>query len=332
MVHPMWNAYPDIQQGLEQVKELILSDMRPPHPALAQTIRDYVHAPGKYLRSGLCLLTAMESQGELTQGRLYLAAYLEVLHLATLIHDDVIDEADLRRGLPTVQTRFSNRIAIYTGDYLLAYAARLAAKGLELLDLSERPQLPQLDQTLLERILAGELAQLVNQFNRQMTLKDYLKQIQGKTAFLFGHAMQLGLLRADVADSQLRQAFRAGRAFGTAFQLRDDVLDYRLSASQSGKPVLQDLTNGIYTAPLLLALRKDRTLESDLASLESGVGTDNLLDSIARKVEQAGTISETEQWIAVYLDKMRQYVARVEGLDPAGRLTLLADQVFAAYF
>ncbi|ABP90722.1 Geranylgeranyl pyrophosphate synthase [Streptococcus suis 05ZYH33] len=136
MVHQIWNTYPEIERGLEEVKSIILSEMMVLHPAVTAKIVEYVEAPGKYLRAGLCLLFAQMTEGKISRSKLYFAAHLEVLHLATLIHDDVIDGADKRRGVTAAHQQFSNRIAIYTGDYLLAYSSRLFGKGLRLLEVS----------------------------------------------------------------------------------------------------------------------------------------------------------------------------------------------------
>ncbi|ABP92925.1 Geranylgeranyl pyrophosphate synthase [Streptococcus suis 98HAH33] len=234
MVHQIWNTYPEIERGLEEVKSIILSEMMVLHPAVTAKIVEYVEAPGKYLRAGLCLLFAQMTEGKISRSKLYFAAHLEVLHLATLIHDDVIDGADKRRGVTAAHQQFSNRIAIYTGDYLLAYSSRLFGKGLRLLEVS-RDDLDLGNDKLMETILRGELSQLLNQFDANMTMKAYLKQIQGKTAFLFGLACQLGSFVPGQSRKDSSMAFRSGQALGMAFQLRDDLIDYQLDVAESGK-------------------------------------------------------------------------------------------------
>lgn len=161
MVHQIWNTYPEIERGLEEVKSIILSEMMVLHPAVTSKIVEYVEAPGKYLRAGLCLLFAQMTEGKISRSKLYFAAHLEVLHLATLIHDDVIDGADKRRGVTAAHQQFSNRIAIYTGDYLLAYSGRLLGKGLRFLDVTQ-DDLNLGNDKLMETILRGELSQLIN--------------------------------------------------------------------------------------------------------------------------------------------------------------------------
>nr|WP_230082367.1 polyprenyl synthetase family protein [Streptococcus sp. zg-70] len=269
-----------------------------------------MEAPGKYLRSGLCLLFAQAVDGEIRPEKLYFAAYVEVLHLATLIHDDVIDEADVRRGIRAAHRQFSNRIAIYAGDYLMAYAGRLLAKGIRIQGL-EQQETTSVNEKLMEGILAGELSQLMNQFNPQMTMRQYLKQIQGKTAFLFGIACQLGALQATGRVRETYRAFQAGRSFGMAFQLRDDLIDYHLTFQESGKPALQDIQNGIYTAPLLFAIEEDSSIRQNLVdSIESGQW--EAIENLIEKMNQTQAQNRTEKLMRAYLVKMENYISLVE--------------------
>ncbi|HFH9840331.1 TPA: polyprenyl synthetase family protein [Streptococcus suis] len=329
MVHQIWNAHPDVKRGLEEVKSIILSEMMVLHPAVTSKIVEYVEAPGKYLRAGLCLLFAQMTEGQISKSKLYFAAHLEVLHLATLIHDDVIDGADKRRGVEAAHQQFSNRIAIYTGDYLLAYSGRLLGKGLRLQELTEN-DLELGNDKLLEIILRGELSQLVNQFDTQMTMKAYLKQIQGKTAFLFGLACQLGSFIPGQSKKDSHLAFRAGQALGMAFQIRDDLIDYRLDVEKSGKPRLQDIQNGIYTAPLLFAMSEDRSIRQCLQNYIQTPSQEGL-DVIIDKLFATNAIAKTEGLIVAYLNKMRSHLNRLNrfSLQP---LESLVETVFSHYF
>ncbi|HFI2431931.1 polyprenyl synthetase family protein [Streptococcus sp. 2022WUSS037] len=329
MVHQIWNTYPEIERGLEEVKSIILSEMMVLHPAVTAKIVEYVEAPGKYLRAGLCLLFAQMTEGKISRSKLYFAAHLEVLHLATLIHDDVIDGADKRRGVTAAHQQFSNRIAIYTGDYLLAYSGRLLGKGLRLQELTEN-DLDLGNDKLLEIILRGELSQLVNQFDTQMTMKAYLKQIQGKTAFLFGLACQLGSFIPGQFKKDSHLAFRAGQALGMAFQIRDDLIDYRLDVEKSGKPRLQDIQNGIYTAPLLFAMSEDRSIRQHLQNYIQTPSQEGL-DVIIDKLFATHAIVKTEKLIVSYLEKMMSFADRIPQLSTASMQNLVAI-VFSHYF
>ncbi|CYV96769.1 polyprenyl synthetase family protein [Streptococcus suis] len=329
MVHQIWNTYPEIEKGLEEVKSIILSEMMVLHPAVTAKIVEYVEAPGKYLRAGLCLLFAQMTEGKISRSKLYFAAHLEVLHLATLIHDDVIDGADKRRGVTAAHQQFSNRIAIYTGDYLLAYSSRLFGKGLRLLEVS-CDDLDLGNDKLMETILRGELSQLLNQFDANMTMKAYLKQIQGKTAFLFGLACQLGSFVPGQSRKDSSMAFRSGQALGMAFQLRDDLIDYQLDVAESGKPRLQDIQNGIYTAPLLFAMREDKSIQQQLRAYIQSPTAEGL-EILTDRIFATHAIAKTEKLIVSYLEKMMNFVDRIPQLSTASMQNLVAI-VFSQYF
>lgn len=329
MVHQIWNTYPEIERGLEEVKSIILSEMMVLHPAVTSKIVEYVEAPGKYLRAGLCLLFAQMTEGKISRSKLYFAAHLEVLHLATLIHDDVIDGADKRRGVEAAHQQFSNRIAIYTGDYLLAYSGRLLGKGLRLLDVTQ-DDLNLGNDKLMETILRGELSQLINQFDANMTMKAYLKQIQGKTAFLFGLSCQLGSFVPGQSKKESQLAFRAGQALGMAFQIRDDLIDYQLEVEESGKPRLQDIQNGIYTAPLLFAMQEDNSIRQLLQSYIQSPNQEEL-EVITERLFATNALAKTEGLLTAYLKKMRSYLDRLDqsSIQP---LESVVKTVFSQYF
>ncbi|HEP1793788.1 TPA: polyprenyl synthetase family protein [Streptococcus suis] len=329
MVHQIWNAYPDVKRGLKEVKKIILTEMMVLHPAIKSKVVEYVEAPGKYLRAGLCLLFAQLTEGKISRSKLYFAAHLEVLHLATLIHDDVIDEADKRRGVVAAHQQFSNRIAIYTGDYLLAYSGRLLGKGLRFLDISQ-DDLDLGNDKLMETILRGELSQLINQFDANMTMKSYLRQIQGKTAFLFGLACQLGSFVPGQSKKESQLAFRAGQALGMAFQIRDDLIDYQLEVEESGKPRLQDIQNGIYTAPLLFAMSEDRSIRQHLQNYIQTPSHEGL-DVIIEKLFATNAIAKTEGLIVAYLNKMRSHLDRLNRFSLQS-LDSIVETVFSHYF
>ncbi|HFI0239725.1 TPA: polyprenyl synthetase family protein [Streptococcus suis] len=329
MVHQIWNAHPEVKQGLEEVKSIILSEMMVLHPAVTSKIVEYVEAPGKYLRAGLCLLFAQMTEGQISKSKLYFAAHLEVLHLATLIHDDVIDGADKRRGVEAAHQQFSNRIAIYTGDYLLAYSGRLLGKGLRFLDISQ-DDLDLGNDKLMETILRGELSQLINQFDANMTMKTYLKQIQGKTAFLFGLSCQLGSFVPGQSKKESQLAFRAGQALGMAFQIRDDLIDYQLEVEESGKPRLQDIQNGIYTAPLLFAMQEDNSIRQLLQSYIQSPNQEDL-EVITERLFATNALAKTESLLTAYLKKMTSYLDRLDQslIQP---LESVVKTVFCHYF
>ncbi|WP_394405186.1 polyprenyl synthetase family protein [Streptococcus sp. 20-1249] len=308
MVHPIWNDNPTVQSGLEEVRAIIKSELRIPHPQVKEKIDEYLDASGKYLRAGLLLMLAQAKETDIQPAKLYFAASVEVLHLATLIHDDVIDEADTRRGIVTMHKTQSNRIAIYAGDYLLAYSSRLLKKGISLMEASKEAE-DLFDNNIIERILAGELAQLLNQGRKDMRLKDYLKQIKGKTAFLFALSCQLGAWTKQESKRNARLAFNFGQAIGMAFQLSDDLLDYQVPESQMGKPRLQDVQNRIYTAPLLFAIEENASLREYLGKESFSVDE---LDRLQKEISQTAAYQRTNQLIERYLKKAGNFAEKMQ--------------------
>lgn len=311
MVHPIWSTYPDIQTGLEEVKAIIKGNLSQLHPEITDRVTAYIEAPGKYLRAGLCLLFSDMSDGHLLQGKYYIAAAIEVLHLATLIHDDVIDNAATRRGLESLQVTHTNRIAIYTGDYLLAYAGRLFAKGAELLDIKEDKDRLSFQPRVIEGILVGELRQLMNQYQLSVTPRTYLKQIRGKTALLFGLATQAGAYHEGVSDYDFKTAFKIGESIGMAFQLTDDLLDFNLKSHQLGKPVLQDVQNGIYTYPIIIGLSRSEHIQHLLEEHKEKSWEEVSLRRLYHDLEQLGAFKNTEQLISRFMTRTKQYLSRL---------------------
>ncbi|MEQ9809789.1 polyprenyl synthetase family protein [Streptococcus jiangjianxini] len=331
MVHHIWDDFPEIQEDLESVRSIMISELSVIHPEVKEKIIAYMEAPGKYLRSGLCLLLSKSKTGHIPEGKLYLAAYLETLHLATLIHDDVIDEADSRRGLQVMNKSFSNRIAIYAGDYLLTYANQFLRKASELLDVGKEEQ--ELGKhKVVERILVGELAQLMNQFDCQVTMKAYLKQIKGKTATLFALACQMGAWEKGTTRRESRLAYRLGQSIGMAFQISDDLIDYQIDEKNSGKPRMQDIQNGIYTAPFLFARETDRQLIDHFQLEEKKEWSEEELRAFYNRLNQAKAFEKTEQLIKAYLRKMKEQSQELLPPDEAEELVSFLFEVMNRQF
>lgn len=306
MVHPIWQDFPEISTALIRVREIMLSEVKIASPDIRQKIQEYILAPGKFMRSGLCLLFDQIHHDTIQEDSYYLAAAIEMLHLATLIHDDVIDQSDTRRGVQTLHTSHDNRLAIYAGDYLLISAGRLMGK-------SNRfdKENPAFDWAV-QGILNGEILQLSNQHNLNMNLRTYLKQIRGKTALLFALATYVGYYDRQVSKRQNKQAFYIGEQIGMIFQLSDDVIDYQSSQQESGKPQFQDVRNGIYTAPLLYAMDQRPALKSWLQDKQTDFTTEDI-DMIHETLEETQAMEACQQLIEAYHQKIRKRLDRLPG-------------------
>ncbi|HEV2426839.1 MAG TPA: polyprenyl synthetase family protein [Acidimicrobiales bacterium] len=227
-------------------------------PYLDAVTTHLIKAGGKRLRPVLAIAAATGGERPGTDDELLGGVAVELMHLASLYHDDVMDEAVVRRNVDSVNARFGNLIAIVAGDYLMARSAAIAA------DLGTAVA------SLLARTLAGltrgQVSEVRTAFSVERTEDDYFEAIEGKTASLMASSCRVGALVAghDPARADALTAF--GRCFGMVYQLRDDVLDLVALDNELGKPAGQDLAEGIYTLPTLVALR-DATVGDELRSV-----------------------------------------------------------------
>ena len=244
-----WKQYPDLQKQLTTVQELIQQQLTIKNPKINETLKDLLNAPGKMLRPALFLLFAnLGNKEKQNQDQLIkIAASLEILHMATLVHDDIIDDSPLRHGAITTQAKYGKDIAVYTGDLLFTVFFEL------ILDTMTGTDFLRINANAMKKILFGELDQLNNRYKSEQALSEYIDIIGNKTAELFYLACFQGAYFGNSSHEVQEIAGKIGRNIGIAFQIYDDILDYTADEKTLKKPVLEDLTEGIYTLPLLLA-------------------------------------------------------------------------------
>ncbi|MER5638815.1 polyprenyl synthetase family protein [Kitasatospora sp. NPDC002227] len=248
-------------------------------------------------------------------GRVALAAAaVELLHLASLVHDDIMDEAPTRHGVGTISARGGTGLALVAGDYLLGHAhaaaAALGAGGL-------------LARSLV-RLCEGQAEEWSTTFDPRRTVPSYYAAIGGKTAALVEAATRLGALAARHSPRTTAALGRFGHHLGLAFQLRDDLLDLTATADTLGKPVGHDLANGVYTYPTLWALRYEPAL-APLLRARSGRAPDQALTHRAAElVRRSGGLEATRRAIRHHQGRCLTALSAAEGLAPEG-VTLLAD-------
>jgi len=271
-------------------------------------------AGGKRLRPTLSLATATSGSRSATREDLLGAVAVELVHLASLYHDDVIDEATVRRNVESVNARFGNLVAIVAGDFLLARSAEIAA-GLG-------TEIAQLLAATLGELCHGQITELHSAFQLSRSREDYVDAITGKTASLMATSCRIGALTGDLPRSEVEAVTAFGRGFGMVFQIRDDILDVIGSQAALGKPAGQDLAEGVYTLPVLIAL-DDPGVGPELRPL-LGQPLEAAERDVAREmVANSGAIAES-------VDVARQYAAdataALAGLSmvPAAGLSSLA--------
>jgi heptaprenyl diphosphate synthase len=242
---------PHLDEDLRRLEPLLAESVTTGDGFLDEVTTHLIAAGGKRLRPLLALAAATSGDRAATQDDLMGAVAVELVHLASLYHDDVIDEAAVRRNVESVNSRFGNLVAIVAGDYLLARSAAIAAElGTEIAGLLA---------TTLGRLCQGQVAEVRSSFQIGRTRDDYFAAIAGKTAALMASSCRIGALTGGAPADDVAAFTAFGQSLGMVFQLRDDVLDVVASDEELGKPAGQDLAEGIYTLPVLLALEEPGT-------------------------------------------------------------------------
>lgn len=235
-----------IREDLERVKRKMRQAAQTEHERLTEALQHLLSSEGKYIRPALVILASRFHPAD-EDKVLALAAAVELLHTATLVHDDLIDGSLLRRGLPTLNATWNPGATILTGDYLFSRAASLAAE-------TQNVRVVVIFSQTLTLICGGELRQLFSGQSRPPTMDDYYRRISSKTAALFATSTEAGAVLSGAPEDQVQALRDYGHNLGMAFQIIDDVLDFAGDEEQMGKPVASDLRQGIVTLPALYFL------------------------------------------------------------------------------
>ncbi len=247
---------------------------------LSETSLHLLKAGGKRLRPVFVLLAGKFGNYDL-QKLQYIAVPLELIHSASLVHDDVIDDADTRRGKATVKSKWDNRIAMYTGDYIYAKA---------LMQVSElaNPYIHRILAKAMVQMSIGEMEQIRDFFNTEQSVRNYLLRIRRKTALLIAISCQLGAMAADAPAKVSALLYRYGYNVGMAFQIRDDLLDLFGTEKTIGKPPGSDMRQGNITLPVLYALQEPDLREPllrEIRGIQAGDGSGD----VSRAIEMIRT-------------------------------------------
>lgn len=251
------DIYARLKKDLNAIEKELESSVRSDHAMLSETSLHLLKAGGKRLRPVFVLLSGAFGQYDLNRLK-NIAVPMELIHMASLVHDDVIDDADTRRGQLTVRSKWDNRIAMYTGDYIFA-------KALGIVTQLPHPRIHQVMSGAIVEMSIGEMEQIRFFFRSNQRVRDYLLRIKRKTALLIAISCQLGAMAAGADERQCRRLYDYGYYVGMAFQIRDDVLDLCGTEEQIGKPPGSDIKQGNITLPVLYALR-DPSIREDLLS------------------------------------------------------------------
>lgn len=276
-------------------------------PLIVREYTGYLAAStGKMIRAQALLTCALDENNLVHTDGVSLGSAIEILHLATLVHDDVIDNADLRRGKSSLQKKYGKRTAVICGDYLLCVALKTAASVSDKNEYKDRT-LPD----YMSRVVLGELRQHINNGNFNLSVFRYLKIISGKTAALFEAAFYSGALvmDKDVSHEVLREYSKLGRYLGMIFQLTDDCMDFETTENVALKPVQSDFEQNVITLPLIHAFSKKGELK------ESALNGTLTRKDVNKFVESTGGIIYTRVMAKKYYEKAIKIVNTLDGTD-----------------
>ena len=267
-------------------------------PLVGSVSQYIISAGGKRLRPALLLLCC-GALGYTGTQRFNMAAVVEFIHTATLLHDDVVDESELRRGAPTANARFGNPASVLVGDFLYSRAFQMMVEA-------QSMRIMQVLADATNIISEGEVMQLMNMHNAALDEAGYLQVIRSKTAKLFEASARVGAILSGATPAQEEACAEYGQAMGTAFQVIDDVLDYAGDAAVMGKNLGDDLREGKTTLPLIAAMQ--RGTDEERATIQTAIETGDIsmLDAVVAIVHKTGALdiakasarSEAERAIA----------------------------------
>lgn len=300
-MHAIWNKYPEIQTELSAVREIMEENARCKDKVIETSIKELIQSGGKMLRPGLAVIASKFGNYQPDRTRA-MATVVEMFHMATLVHDDVIDDSKLRRGKETIQSKYGKEYAVYIGDYLFCVCFKILASTASLHSI-------QIDSKAMSKICLGEVEQLNSRFQKEVSVKNYLKRISGKTAELFALSLYIGAAESDCDKKLARLFWNIGHNIGMAFQIIDDILDYTSTDKQLGKEAGHDLRDGIYTLPLIYALEKK---PADLMKLldQDELGQEDI-QKIIELTREYGGIDKARALAKKYTNKAYSFMKRL---------------------
>jgi geranylgeranyl pyrophosphate synthase len=305
-----WSSVSDQMQRCEHLLWEIAG--RPGH-ILGESCTFTLAAGGKRLRPLLVFLST-KREVDIGEKQYAAAAAVELIHMATLVHDDVLDGAEMRRGQPTLVARYGLPVSVAAGDYLFSTA-------FEILTSAGSPRAVSLLTHTSLGLSIGELTQMEETADFSLSPQAYFDRCRLKTSGLFATACRLGALLSGCSEETIAAIGEFGGHMGLSFQVSDDILDFSGDTSLTGKKIGTDLKDGTVTLPLILALKRD----PDLIKLLAGRSGEEQLEEICRRVNASGALAEALKHALGYVDRAKEALAKAEDELDTRPLALIAE-------
>lgn len=298
---------------MERVEGILLSSAGDSfHSLVSDASTHLIRAGGKRVRPALVLLSSRAGNWGRPETDLAAAA-LELVHLATLCHDDVIDETEMRRGVPTVHSRWGVEIAVLAGDFLFARGSSLGAEA--------GGEVPGILARAIADVCEGQIVETSTLGDADRSIDEYMETIRGKSAALFSAACELGASTAVVPSSQRVALTSFGEQLGLAFQIVDDLLDFVGDPEVTGKVPGTDLREGVFTLPVLLACQRDEALRARIRAGERELAT------VLPKLQATGAVAATMEMAATRAEAAVAALGRLPSAEWRSSLEGMVDSV-----
>ncbi len=315
----MWDKFPAIQKDLDLIKSKMSDEFRKGHPIVRRALTDFIDNNGKMLRSGLFVICSRF--GDINLDKLIkIGAAIEMLHLATLIHDDIIDDSEIRRGLPAIHKKYGKRDAVLIGDYLFSKAFVMVSEYAQDIHIK-------LLTRVLTSICGSELIQSSQLYRKTITIRQYLRRIIGKTASLFSLSCYIGGLESGCNNESNHILGRIGYYSGISFQIIDDILDIEGKKSLLGKPVHTDLSLGIFTMPVICAIQNDDGKLSKM--LDKFPYSERKINKIIHLVKEYDGINKAREFASRYTEKAKTEIERLPNVDNKNVLSSIIQELLS---
>lgn len=314
-----------IENELSQYRNVFDSYLVHDNPLLNSALSAVSSRKGKMMRPILTILTA-KLLGEVNDNTIYTAATFEFFHTASLLHDDIVDESDERRGQPSINNSYGNKVAVLVGDYILANALINASK-------TGNTHLVEVVSKAAQELSSGEILQLSNVQNESFSTDVYFDIIYGKTAALFSACSEGGAMSVNACKEDVDNLREIGRLIGMCFQIRDDIFDYYSDAS-IGKPTGNDMKEGKITLPVIYALNKtnDEAFKMIALRVKSGEVTQDEIDALVAFTKDNGGIDYAVKVMNDFADKAKDILSSYPDSDIKSSLVHYIDFVIGRTF
>ncbi len=314
------DLFTPVHDDLVRVDQRVRAAAEVEYPLLAAVVNDIVSAGGKRMRPALMLLIAQAFNHD-PDLVITAAAASELLHIAGLVHDDLIDQADIRRGTPTLNSMFNQGTVILIGDYLFAQAARTAAQtgSTRVMDIFGR---------ILAEITDGQLREIFKAHDVDQTIADYERRIYGKTASLFAGSAEIAAVLSEAPEEQIQAVRQYATDLGIAFQIVDDVLDIRETSETLGKPAGSDLRQGTVTLPMLYFIGNGHNPEAVALVRRAIIGQDISeadYDAALAKLRDSDVLRQSLDEAIRYVEQAKAALIILPPSDARAKLLTLAD-------